>query len=212
MLRSSIHENFLTAMEVGNCMRSIELKQASFRLAFELSAIIGAITIALVYIWGQTDNGHVFHFATQIGGIGNNIFLLATNGIIFVWAWRRKMPGVIGSTLVMDTGVWLVVQSIKLIPFGEWALRPNGVMGGFPSGHTTHAFAMAFTLTTLFPRQGWLWYICAAIIAWSRVEAVRHTPLQVTAGVFLGVAIGAIFIQFLLKKYAPVARAAESLS
>lgn len=112
----------------------------------------------------------------------------------------------------MDAGVWLVVQSIKLIPFGEWALRPNGVMGGFPSGHTTHAFAMAFALTTLFPRQGWLWYTYAAIIAWSRVEAARHTPLQVTAGVFLGVVIGAIFIQFLLKKYAGMARATEGVS
>lgn len=55
-------------------MRSMELKQASFCLAFELSAITGAITIALVYILGQTDNGQVFHFATQIGGVGNNIF------------------------------------------------------------------------------------------------------------------------------------------
>lgn len=193
-------------------MHSMELKQASFHLAFELSAITGAITIALVYVLGQTDNGQVFHFATQIGGIGNNVFLLATNGIIFVWAWRQKMPGIIGSTLAMDTGVWLVVQSIKLIPFGEWVLRPNGVMGGFPSGHTTHAFAMAFTLTALFPRLRWLWYACAVIIAWSRVAAARHTPLQVTAGVFLGVAIGMIFIQFLLKKYVDVERATESLS
>ncbi len=192
-------------------MNSMKLRQVGFRLAVELSVIIGAFTIALVYMFGQTDDGQLFHFATQIGGIGNNIFLLARNGIIFVWAWRQKMPGIIGSTLAMDAGVWLIVQSIKLIPFGEWALRPSGVGGGFPSGHTTHAFAMAFTMTTLFPRLRWLWYTCAAIIAWSRVEAARHTPLQVTAGVFLGVAIGMIFIQFLLKKYADVARATDNV-
>jgi hypothetical protein len=39
------------------------------------------------------------------------------------WAWRQKMPDIIASTLAMDAGVWLVVQSIKLIPFGELALR-----------------------------------------------------------------------------------------
>lgn len=193
-------------------MNLMKLKQAGFRLAFELSVITGAVTIALVYIFGQTDNGQLFHFAIQLGGIGNDIFLLITNGIIFIWAWRKKMPGIIGLTLAMDVGVWLVVQSIKLIPFGEWALRPNGKIGGFPSGHTTHAFAMAFVLTTLFPRLGWLWYTCAGFIAWSRVEAAWHTPLQVTAGVFLGVAIGVIFIQSLLKKYAAVARTTDSVS
>lgn len=193
-------------------MNSMKLKQSSFRLAFELSVIIGAFTIALVYILGQTDNGQVFHFATQIGGIGNNIFLLVSNGIVFVWAWRKNLRDVIGLTLVMDAGVWVIVQSIKLIPFGEWALRPSGSSGGFPSGHTTHAFAMAFTLTVLFPRLGWLWYTCAAIIAWSRVESAAHTPLQVMAGVFFGVAIGVIFIQFLLKKYGDMAQSTDVIS
>lgn len=193
-------------------MNLMKLKNDGFRLAFELAIITGTVTIALVYILGQTDNGQVFHFATQIGGIGNNIFLLATNGIIFVWAWRKKLLAIIGLTLTMDVSVWLVVQSIKLMPFGEWALRPSGVNGGFPSGHTTHAFVMAFALTTLFPRLGWLWYTCAGIIAWSRVESVSHTPLQVTAGVFLGVAIGMSFMQYLLKKYAGGARATDSVS
>lgn len=192
-------------------MNLMKLKQPGFRLAFELSAITGAVTIALVYILGQTDNGQLFHFATQLGGIGNDIFLLVTNGIIFVWAWRKKLHGIIGLTLAMDASVWLVVQSIKLIPFGEWALRPNGESGGFPSGHATHAFAMAFALTTLFPRLGWLWYTCAGIIAWSRVASAWHTPLQVTAGVFFGVAVGVIFIQFFLEKYSGVVRATKQV-
>lgn len=190
-------------------MNPMQLKQSGFRLAVALSVITGAVTIALVYFLGKTDNVHIFDFATQLGGIGNDIFLLATNGIIFFWAWRKKLRGVIGLTLAMDAGVWLTVQSIKLIPFGEWALRPNGENGGFPSGHTTHAFAMAFALTTLFPRLGWLWYICAGVIAWSRVESAWHTPLQVTAGIFFGIAVGVIFIYSLWKKCAGPARATE---
>ena len=107
-------------------------------------------------------------FDGREGGIGNNIF----NGIIFVWVGRQKMPSIIGSTLAMDAGVWLVVQSIKLIPFafGEWALRPNGVMGGFPSGHIGNSIY----LTTLF-------VVRPRCFAWSWVEAARHTPPQVTA-------------------------------
>jgi membrane-associated phospholipid phosphatase len=109
----------------------------------------------------------------------------------------------------MDAAVWAVVQSIKLIPLGEWALRPNGDIGGFPSGHTTHAFAMAFALTTYFPRFGWFWYLCAGIIAWSRVESAWHTPLQVTGGVFFGIAFGVTFINYLFKKYAGSQHAAK---
>lgn len=191
-------------------MNQIDLKQSNgFRLAFELAVITGAITIALVYFIGQTDNPQLFNFATELGGIGNDIFLLITNGIIFTWAWRNNRRGVIGLTLAMDAAVWVIVQSIKLIPFGEWALRPNGDIGGFPSGHTTHAFAMAFALTTLFPRLGWIWYLCAGIISWSRVESAWHTPFQVTAGVFLGIAVGVTFIKYLLKKYAGPSHTAE---
>lgn len=172
------------------------------RLACNLSVITGVITIILVYLLGQTDNPWVFNFATELGGMGNDVFLLTTNGIIFTWAWYKNMRGLIGWTLAMDLGVWVIVQSIKLIPFGEWALRPNGDVGGFPSGHTTHAFAMAFILTTLFPRFGWFWHLCAVVISWSRVESAWHTPFQVTAGVFLGIAVGAVFIRYIIKKYA----------
>lgn len=193
-------------------MKPMDLKQSNgFRLASELSIITGAITIALVYIIGQTGSPQLFTFADQLGGIGNDIFLLVTNGIIFTWAWRNHMRGVIGLTLAMDAAVWAIVQSVKLIPFGDWALRPNGDIGGFPSGHTTHAFAMAFVLTTIFPRFGWVWYFTAGLISWSRVESLWHTPFQVTAGVFLGIAIGVTFVNYLLKKYADLPHATEQV-
>lgn len=173
----------------------------SFSLAFILSLVTGAITIAAVYLIGQTGSQQLFAFANELGGVGNDIFLVLTNGLIVTWAWRRRMPEIIRLTLAMDALVWIIVQSVKLIPFGYWALRPSGETGGFPSGHTTHAFAMAFLLTVYFPRYAWLWYLCAGVISWSRVESAWHTPLQVTAGVFLGMAIGAAFVTYWLKRY-----------
>ncbi|MDU4961744.1 MAG: phosphatase PAP2 family protein [Sporomusaceae bacterium] len=184
-------------------MNSLKSQQLNgFRLAWWLSVFTGAVTSGCVYAFGPSGDARLFELATQLGGIGNDLFLLLTNAIIFNWAWRRKLRGVIRLTLFLDIGVWLVVQSVKLIPFGDWALRPNGEIGGFPSGHTTHAFAMAFALTTLFPRYGWFWHLCAGVIAWSRVESDWHSPLQVTAGVFLGIGAGVIFIRSLWKKTA----------
>ena len=183
-------------------MIQLGFKQSSgFRLALEFSVITGIITIASVYIFGKTGDPQLFQFATQLGGIGNDLFLLLTNALIITWAWRNRIPGVIRLTLAMDAAVWVVVQSIKLIPLGDWALRPSGEVGGFPSGHTTHAFAMAFILTHMFPRFAWFWYLCAGLISWSRVESAWHTPLQVTAGVFFGIAFGITVVGYWRKKY-----------
>lgn len=189
---------------------TVHTQALNFRRALNLAFLTGAITIATVFLLDRTGISLVFDFATELGGIGNDIFLLSTNALIIGWAWRARVPGVIRQTLLMDAFVWIIVQSVKLLPFGAWALRPTGETGGFPSGHTTHAFAMAFFLTTYFPRLGWLWYSCALLISWSRVESLWHTPLQVMAGVFLGVAIGTFFINQWRRKYyaAPNARQA----
>ena len=182
----------------------------SIRLAIALSILTGLITISLVFLIGKTGNQPLFAFATELGGIGNDVFLISTNGLLITWAWRKKVKGVIRLTLAMDAAVWVVVQCIKRLPLGDWALRPSGETGGFPSGHTTHAFAMAFILTSFFPRYGWLWYLCAGVISWSRVESAWHTPVQVTSGVFLGIGFGMVVVNYWLHKYAPNAATLQS--
>jgi membrane-associated phospholipid phosphatase len=93
----------------------------------------------------------------------------------------------------MNLFVWISVHLIKLVPFGQWALRPGNLPGGFPSGHATHAFVMAFALTSCFPRLWWLWNLIAAAISWSRVEVGDHTGFQVTVGVCFGILIAWTF-------------------
>lgn len=178
-------------------------QSSGIRLAIALSLLTGIITIAMVFLLGRTGNQQLFIFATELGGIGNDVFLICTNGLLITWAWRNQISGVIRLTLIMDAAVWVVVQFIKRLPLGEWALRPSGETGGFPSGHTTHAFAMAFILTSFFPRYGWVWYLCAGVISWSRVESAWHTPLQVAAGVFFGIGFGMVVVNYWLHKYAP---------
>lgn len=148
-------------------------------------------TIALVLTVGTSLNSTLYGIAVFLGSWGNDLFLLSTNFLIIAWAWRRHRRDLIALILELDVIVWLTVQGSKLISAGnEWALRPNGHPGGFPSGHATHSFAMAFLLTMLFPRLAWLWYSIAAGISWARVESYDHSGLQVAAGVLLGVTIG----------------------
>ncbi len=56
----------------------------------------------------------------------------------------------------------------------------------FPSGHSTTAFSLAVAMAYFFPKHYKLFYILAAIVAFSRVYDGEHYPLDVIAGGILG--------------------------
>src|ERR1700736_444334 len=55
----------------------------------------------------------------------------------------------------------------------------------FPSGHTTNNTVIAVCCTVFFPRRGWLYWIVAACIGYSRIYLGAHWPSDVVATVFL---------------------------
>jgi len=163
--------------------------KGSFSKAMSLSLLAGLLTIFAVIYLPKSNHPDIWAVANFLGGPGNDLFLILTNVLILVWAWRKQLRSIVALTLWLDFTVWLVVQGMKVIAVGSWSLRPNGSPGGFPSGHATHAFGMAFLLTLFFPRFAWIWYSCAAAISWSRVETDFHSGVQVTAGIILGIGI-----------------------
>lgn len=163
--------------------------KASFGKAMSLSLLAGLLTIFAVIYLPKSNHPDIWAVANFLGSPGNDLFLILTNVLILVWAWRKQLRSIVLLTLWLDFTVWFMVQGMKVIAVGSWSLRPNGSPGGFPSGHATHAFGMAFLLTLFFPRFAWLWYSCAAAISWSRVETDFHSGVQVTAGIILGIGI-----------------------
>ena len=73
--------------------------------------------------------------------------------------------------------------------------RPDGDPTGFPSGHTTTCFALAWLLTRAYPRGTPLWYALAVSVGWSRIEGHAHFPYQVLCGAFFGTVIGWVISQ-----------------
>lgn len=62
---------------------------------------------------------------------------------------------------------------------------------GFPSGHTTMAFALAAALhPTLAPRWQWVAWTLAAVAGVARLHVGVHWPMDVVGGAALGTAIG----------------------
>jgi membrane-associated phospholipid phosphatase len=70
----------------------------------------------------------------------------------------------------------------------------GGVFWGWPSSHTTVAFAMAITIFTLLPKQRWLGYLAItyAFYIGVGVSMTIHWFSDFAAGAIIGTVIGAV--------------------
>jgi membrane-associated phospholipid phosphatase len=76
----------------------------------------------------------------------------------------------------------------------RFGLLRGGVFWGWPSSHTTIAFAMAVTTFTLFPKHRWLGYLAItyALYVGVGVSTTIHWFSDFVAGAIMGTVIGVV--------------------
>jgi membrane-associated phospholipid phosphatase len=79
------------------------------------------------------------------------------------------------------------------LPKAFHGLQPRAKYHGFPSGHSTTAFAAASALTHTIPVIGVPSALGAAAVAWSRMELNRHFLSDVLVGGIIGWGFGLAF-------------------
>ena len=72
------------------------------------------------------------------------------------------------------------------------ATNPHG--HSFPSSHTVNNFSAATVLTLFYRRRGWLYFLPAAIIAYSRIYVGAHWPVDVLLSAPLGICLGLVLV------------------
>jgi membrane-associated phospholipid phosphatase len=76
----------------------------------------------------------------------------------------------------------------------QFGFLRGGVFWGWPSSHTTIAFAMALSVFTLFPKQKWLGYVAVtyALYIGIGVSMTIHWFSDFVAGALIGAIIGVV--------------------
>jgi membrane-associated phospholipid phosphatase len=84
--------------------------------------------------------------------------------------------------------------------FGFHPVSFNAQWNSMPSGHSTTAFTLAFTLSMLFPRYRSVWWVYGIALALSRVMVNAHYLSDVLAGGAVAF-VTTFFIKQVLTRY-----------
>lgn len=72
---------------------------------------------------------------------------------------------------------------------------PGG--NSFPSGHAANNFAVAAVCFAFYRRRGWLMFLPAILVSYSRIYVGAHWPLDVVVSAFIGAGVGFLTVAIL---------------
>ena len=138
--------------------------------------------LSLVY----TPDKGVERIGQLFSGIGNSTFIGVTLVLLLLWGLKHPARGAKWWWLDIILCNTLLVQVLKVF---TQLTRPSGSPSGFPSGHTSFAFALSWLVLQTRPKLAPFWFAFALGIGWSRVEVRAHYPYQVLLGALMGLLV-----------------------
>lgn len=129
--------------------------------------------------------------------VKTEIWRTVSNKSLFVFA-AVALPGIFASFTKNALGRARPKLFETEGPFGFDFLAFDSDYAGWPSGHTTTAFAMATAITLLFPRLAYITFPLAILAAYTRTALGAHYLADVIMGAAVGT-VGAILVYRWLK-------------
>ena len=163
------------------------------------AAATGGITLFSALFILFADNSRPDQAAHFLSDYVNDGFQLFAYLCLFFTGWRLRSWRPVLYAAAVGLAVTAIVQLSKRFLIAEIARRPSGGYEGFPSGHASETFSLAFVLSIYYPRLWPLWYGVAALVTWSRIQTNAHTEVQIAAGMVFG-SIAAYTVALFMKQ------------
>lgn len=131
--------------------------------------------------------------------------------LIFIWAWLkapRRLKEQMAAAIVLAGIIAGILDKIagKLYydprPFVSHHVTPlvsHAADNGFPSEHTILSFTIAAVLYFYRPKMGYLAFGLAALVAFGRMAAHVHSPIDIIGGIAIGL-VAAVAGNYLAKR------------
>ena len=185
------------------------INKTSFTIGAVITLVLGIGVLTCSYLVGKqhlflllnTDLGNVTdHFFVFATWLGDGLMWLPVLALFLLWKRKELLPLLISSFLL--TTILTQICKYLIVPH---ALRPimdiadkslihtvPGVelheVSSFPSGHTATAFTFYLLFCCVLPRRKWiiLGLAYALSVAYSRVYLAQHFPVDLGAGMIVG--------------------------
>jgi len=126
----------------------------------------------------------------------NGVFILVIIAVIYLWFIKKEQDEAVRVVLsVLIASVFaLVIKELFGIPRPFMVNHKEAMAGfatysSFPSIHTVIAFSAATTVAFQGKRFGLILVVIAGVLALGRVLANVHYPIDIMAGIMIGILI-----------------------
>jgi undecaprenyl-diphosphatase len=148
-----------------------------------------AVVLGLVVVWRGGWRGRVFVLSAAMAvGVNDGLVCNPLKKAVERPRPHQVLEGVRKIDLAKASPRLLAVAMPLKVEFsGVGGVDARG--RSFPSSHAANCFALATVVAVFWRRWGWLAYVPAGLVAWSRLHVGSHWPVDVLAGVVVGVVV-----------------------
>lgn len=166
-------------------------------------------SLALFFKYDFTELDRIFNYITKLG---KSEFYLIVSFLLFA-SFYKKNSFIKRASLLIFSSIavsGIITNLIKPIVarYRPKALFEDGLFGfsgfdigyivnSFPSGHSATSFSLFISLSLLFPKYRYIFYILAFLVAFSRVVITAHY----LSDTIVGSLIGALCAIYFYKKF-----------